>query len=96
MLMSFLLGIALGSTQPGILSLLQQHAPIGRTSEAFGLRMALINTCQVSLPLAFGALGTVTGVMPLFWVTGLSLGIGRWATRHEAKTPAPSNIENPD
>jgi MFS family permease len=96
MLMSFLLGIALGSTQPGILSLLQQHAPIGRTSEAFGLRMALINMCQVSLPLAFGALGTVTGVMPLFWVTGLSLGIGRWATRHEAKTPAPSNIENPD
>lgn len=95
MTMSFLLGLALGSTQPGVLALLQHHAPVGRTGEAFGLRMALINTCQVSLPLAFGALGTIIGVMPLFWVTAVSLGMGRWATKMADKEPAPSNIENP-
>lgn len=80
--MSFVLGLALGSTQPGILALLQQYAPPGRAGEAFGLRMALINGCQVTLPLAFGALGTVMGgVMPLFWITAAALGAGRWFTR---------------
>jgi len=82
MSMSFALGLALGSTQPGILALLQHHAPSGRAGEAFGLRMALINGCQVSLPLAFGALGAVMGgVMPLFWITSAALGAGRWYTR---------------
>lgn len=82
MSMSFVLGLALGSTQPGILALLQHHAPAGRAGEAFGLRMALINGCQVTLPLAFGALGTVMGgVMPLFWLTAAALGAGRWFTR---------------
>ena len=82
MSMSFALGLALGSTQPGILALLQHHAPPGRAGEAFGLRMALINGCQVTLPLAFGALGAVMGgVMPLFWITAAALGAGRWFTR---------------
>jgi len=91
MSLSFLLGIALGSTQPGILALLQQHAPSGRVSEAFGLRMALVNTSQVSLPLLFGALGTVIGVMPLFWITAMGLGVARWATRNAGKASDPSN-----
>ena len=82
MSLSFTMGLALGSTQPGILALLQHHAPPGRTGEAFGLRMALINGCQVGLPLTFGALGAVIGgVMPLFWITAAALGIGRWFTR---------------
>jgi MFS family permease len=94
-ILSFALGLALGSTQPGILALLQQHAPPGRAGEAFGVRMALINTCQVSLPLAFGALGTLMGVMPLFWISAFSLGAGRWFTRAAESEPAPSNTELP-
>jgi len=82
MTLSFVLGLGLGSTQPSILALLQQNAPPGRAGEAFGLRMALINGCQVTLPLAFGALGAVIGVMPLFWLTAVGLGAGRWFTRH--------------
>lgn len=90
MLLSFMLGLALGSTQPGILALLQQHAPPGRAGEAFGIRMALINTCQVTLPLTFGALGSVIGIMPLFWITALGLGGGRWFTRNaESDVPPP-------
>jgi len=95
MVLSFLLGLALGSTQPGILALLQHHAPPGRAGEAFGIRMALINTCQVSLPLAFGAMGSVIGVMPLFWITALGLGSGRWFTRNAESDASPSNIELP-
>ena len=95
MVLSFLLGLALGSTQPGILALLQQHAPPGRAGEAFGIRMALINTCQVTLPLTFGALGSAIGVMPLFWITALGLGGGRWFTRNAESEAPPSNIELP-
>ncbi len=82
MTLSFVLGLSLGSTQPSILALLQQNAPAGRAGEAFGLRMALINGCQVTLPLAFGALGAVMGIMPLFWLTAVGLGAGRWFTRN--------------
>jgi MFS family permease len=92
MSLSFLLGLGLGSTQSSILALLQQHAPSGRAGEAFGLRMALVNGCQVALPLAFGALGTFMGVMPLFWITAVGLGAVRWFTddaeKHE-KTSVP-------
>jgi predicted MFS family arabinose efflux permease len=82
MTLSFVLGLGLGSTQPSILALLQQNAPAGRAGEAFGLRMALINGCQVTIPLAFGALGAFIGVMPLFWLSAVGLGAGRWFTRH--------------
>ncbi|HBI83274.1 MFS transporter [Sheuella amnicola] len=95
MTMSFILGIALGSTQPGILALLQQHAPPGRAGEAFGVRMALINTVQVSLPLTFGALGAIMGIMPLFWMTAAGLGAGRWFTRSAGKEAPLSNVELP-
>lgn len=95
MTLSFLLGLALGSTQPSMLALLQQHAPPGRASEAFGVRMSLINASQVSLPLAFGALGSVMGIMSLFWLTGASLALGRWFTRKAGAEPPPHNTEAP-
>lgn len=80
--LSFGLGLALGMTQTSVLMLLQQHAPPGRASEAFGFRMALINGSQVTLPVGFGALGAVIGVMPLFWAAALALISGAWVTRH--------------
>jgi MFS family permease len=81
MLLSFVLGLSLGCTQPSILALLQQHAPPGRKAEAFGLRMSLVNGSQVSLPIAFGALGAFIGVMPLFWAAAVAIGSGAWLTR---------------
>ncbi len=89
--MSFILGLSLGCTQPSILALLQQHAPEGRKSEVFGLRMALINGSQVSLPLAFGVLGSLLGVMPLFWATALVVTSGAWFTRKAGKEREPDH-----
>jgi hypothetical protein len=60
---------------------LQQHAPPGRKAEAFGLRMSLINGSQVSLPVAFGALGAFIGITPLFWAAALAVSGGAWLTR---------------
>lgn len=44
--------------------------------------MALINGSQVSLPLTFGALGSVIGVAPLFWAYSVALMAGGWANRN--------------
>lgn len=99
MTLSFVLGLSLGCTQPGILSLLQQHAPEGRKAEAFGVRMALINGSQVCLPVAFGALGAALGVMPLFWATAACVFSGAWLTRRagrEPAIPAPIATHKPD
>jgi MFS family permease len=95
MALSFVLGLALGTCQPSLLSMLHHYSPPGRATEAVGLRMALINTSQVFLPLTFGALGTIIGVAPLFWAYALALGLGGWAQRHPPQdqpyaTPASS------
>jgi MFS family permease len=82
---SFVLGLSLGCTQPGILSLLQQYAPVGRSGEAFGIRMALVNGSQVSLPIAFGAMGVAVGLVPLFATTAIAVMSGVWFTRHADK-----------
>lgn len=94
MALSFALGLSLGSTQPFILSLLQTHAPEGRKAEAFGMRMAMVNGSQVSLPLGFGALGTLLGILPLFWVTSTGLLIGAWLTRAGGRSDPPT--QKPD
>lgn len=85
--LSFVLGLALGSCQPSMLALLHQHSPPGRAAEVVGLRMALINGSQVSLPLLFGALGGLIGVAPLFWAYALALLAGGWANRHPPLDP---------
>ncbi|WP_144636601.1 MFS transporter [Bordetella genomosp. 13] len=90
--LSFVLGLALGACQPSMLALMHQHSPPGRAAEAMGLRMALINGSQVSLPLTFGALGALIGVAPLFWAYAAALALGGWFNRHppqESADPPP-------
>ena len=73
---SALLGVALGSVQPMIMSTLHQITPHHRHGEALGLRMMTINASSVVMPLMFGALGTVVGVAAVFWFTGGVVGAG--------------------
>lgn len=93
-MISFAMGLALGASQPSILALLHQHAPHGRAAEAVGLRTALINGSQVTLPLAVGALATAVGVAPIFGACALALAAGGWTARKVSiatrpKRPAP-------
>ena len=74
MMLSFVLGMGLGVSQPIVLSLLHRLAPPDRTGEAVGLRMVLVNGTQTLLPGAFGAIGGVFGVATLFWGMALLLG----------------------
>jgi len=81
---SVLLGLALGSVQPMIMSTLHQITPQHRQGEALGLRLMSINASSVLMPMLFGAAGAVAGVSPVFWVVGgmVALGApGAWRLR---------------
>jgi MFS family permease len=70
------LGLALGSSQSNVLTLLHHAAPAGRAGEAIGIRATIGNTCQVVLPLAFGATGATLGLFTVFWGIGAMIGTG--------------------
>ena len=70
MALSFTLGLALGSAQPMVMSLLHSIAPAGRMGEAVGLRMSIINASTFAVPLLFGAIGSSIGIGPVFWLVG--------------------------
>jgi MFS family permease len=75
---AFFLGLGLGMSQPMVMSILHNTAPAGRVGEAVGVRMTLVNMSQITIPLAFGALGTALGMLPVFWATALLLSGGSW------------------
>jgi len=76
MTVSFTLGLALGSGQPMVMSLLHGLAPAGRMGEAVGVRMSIINASTFAVPLLFGAIGSSLGIGPVFWLVGAALAGG--------------------
>ena len=90
-LCSVLLGLALGTGQPMVMSLLHQITPSHRQGEALGLRLMAINASSVLMPLMFGSAGAVIGVSGLFWVVGVAgLGGSRLAWRIANRVPKES------
>lgn len=83
---SFLLGLGIGTGQPLSMTLIYNLAPKGRTSEAAGVRVTVNHFTHITIPLAFGAMGSVVGVAPVFISNGLMLLAGgiinRRAVRH--------------
>lgn len=63
---ALVLGLALGSAQPMILTTLHHLAPPDRQGEAIALRSAVINLSSTLLPLGFGVLGASVGTAVLF------------------------------
>jgi MFS family permease len=75
-LLSILLGLALGSVQPMVMSTLHQLTPRHRHGEALGMRAMAINGSSVVMPLLFGSVGALVGVAWVFWVVGAVVGAG--------------------
>lgn len=73
--LSVLLGLALGSVQPMIMSMLHQMTPPHRHGEALGLRAMAINGSSVAMPLLFGSAGAAVGVAYVFWFVGSVVGV---------------------
>jgi MFS family permease len=81
MALSFTLGLALGSGQPMVMSLLHGAAPAGRMGEAVGVRLSIINAATFAVPLLFGAIGSSVGIGPVFWLVGGALAGGGFFAR---------------
>ena len=91
LLLSFVLGLGLGSAQPVIMSLLYAASPPGRQGEAVGLRTSLLNGSHTLIPLASGAASTAVGMAPVFWVLAACLLGGAWFARKQVQKPAVHN-----
>jgi predicted MFS family arabinose efflux permease len=78
MMGSALLGLALGSVQPMILTTLHQVTPSHRHGQALGLRMLASNGGTLAMPLAFGAVATSTAVAAPLWLMAGLLGAAQW------------------
>lgn len=71
-----LLGLALGSVQPMLMSTLHHLTPDGRHGEAIALRSMAINASSSVMPLVFGSVGAALGPAVLFWIVGAAVGLG--------------------
>ena len=76
-----LLGLALGSVQPMIMSTLHHITPADHHGEAIALRSMTINFASTAMPLLFGAGGAALGAGALFWVMSAAVGAGSLQAR---------------
>lgn len=65
---SAMLGTALGSVQPMILSMLHRVTPTERHGQALGLRMLFVNGATVAMPAGFGILAAATALAASMWL----------------------------
>jgi len=86
-LCAVVLGLALGSVQPMVMSMLHHVTPGARHGEALALRSMAINTSSAVMPLVFGASGALAGAAMLFWAVGAAVGAGAWVARGLAAVP---------
>jgi MFS family permease len=84
--LSFLIGLALGCSQPLTLNLAYNHSPPGRSGEATGLRLTINNITHIGVPVASGALAAALGVAPVFWTSAALLATGGWMSSRSEPT----------
>jgi MFS family permease len=80
-LCALVLGVALGSVQPMVMSMLHHITPDQRHGEALAFRSMAINASSTVMPLLFGAAGALTGAALMFWLVGAAVGGGSWLAR---------------
>jgi MFS family permease len=78
MIGSALLGLALGSVQPMVLSALHQAAPPDRQGQALALRMVFTNLATIAMPAGFGLLAVLAGNAAPMWLMAVLLVAARW------------------
>lgn len=77
----FVLGLGMGMGQPLTVMLTYNYSPAGRHGEALGLRISINNSMHVTVPAIFGAVGSVFGLAPVFWLSSAVLALGGYAAR---------------
>jgi MFS family permease len=82
--LAFIIGLGIGCGQPLSMVLAFNAAPEGRSAEAIAMRLAVSYGAHVFLPPLFGAVGTMLGLAPVFWICAMLLGGG--ATLNRSKS----------
>jgi MFS family permease len=77
----FVLGLGMGMGQPLTVILTYNYSPPKRHGEGLGLRIAINNSMHVTVPALFGAVGTLIGLAPVFWVSSAILVAGGCTAR---------------
>lgn len=75
-LCSFFIGLALGTVQPMVMSLLHQVTPPERQGEVLGLRLMSVTASGVFVPLLLGSASALIGLHGLLWVVAVWVGLG--------------------
>jgi MFS family permease len=78
---ALLLGLALGASQPMVMTALHRITPKERHGEALGLRSMAMNTSSAILPLGFGVAGATLGTPGLFWLMAVLTAGGVFVAR---------------
>jgi MFS family permease len=73
MVLSFIIGLGVGCGQPLSMALAYNAAPAGRIAETIAMRLAVSYGAHVFIPTAFGALGSMLGLAPVFWLCAAAL-----------------------
>lgn len=81
MLVTFTIGIGLGVGQPISMTMSFNQSPAGRTGEVTGLRLTANNIARIVIPLTAGALGSTFGIVPVFWMNAVNLGVISWLAK---------------
>jgi MFS family permease len=89
--LGFVFGMAVGCSQPNMLSLLHTTAPKGQGAEAVGFRQMLCNASGVIVPGIFGVGAASLGVVPIFWSVAVFMAMALPLSYREQKKVASAN-----
>jgi len=78
---AFLYGFGLCVGQPLTLILAYENASKERAGEVIGIRESVNQSTRVVAPVVFGAIGSLTGLIPVFFIGAAMLGLGAFMLR---------------
>jgi len=84
---AFIFGCGMGCGQPITTMLLFSRSAEGRSGETFGLRQTTNNVVRVTSPTVFGFMASAFGLLSVFGISALMMGIGGMLTRPREKRP---------
>ena len=83
-LVSFVFGLGMGCGQPIVIMLMFSNSKDGRSGEALGLKFTTNQLTKLVSPVLFGAIASVLGLFPMFWINAALMVAGGMISR--AKT----------
>ena len=87
MLVAFMFGCGMGCGQPITTMLLFSRSAAGRSGETFGLRQTTNNVVRVTAPTVFGFVASVFGLLSVFGISAVLMGIGGALTGKRGPPP---------